>query len=121
MIGENNEQVKRRKIMSHEPKVSQAFMSFAKNAPEHQKIWMETAQRLSEASKLDKKTDELAYIAVLAALRLESGIPFHVKQAKMLGASRDEVISAVLIGLPAAGNVVIQSIPIAVQAYEEND
>jgi len=39
----------------------------------------------------------------------------------MLGTSRDEIISAVLVGLPAAGNVVIQSIPIAVQAYDEND
>lgn len=107
--------------MSNEPKVSQAFMSFAQNAPEHQKIWMETVQKLSDASKLDNKTDELAYIAVLAALRLESGIPFHVKHAKMLGASRDEIIGAVLIGLPAAGNAVIQSIPIAVQAYDEND
>ncbi|CAG0942717.1 4-carboxymuconolactone decarboxylase [Candidatus Brocadiaceae bacterium] len=107
--------------MSNESKVSQAFMSFAQNAPEHQKIWMETVQKLSDTSKLDNKTDELAYIAVLAALRLESGIPFHVKHAKMLGASRDEVISAVLIGLPAAGNAVIQSIPIAVQAYDEND
>ncbi|MEJ5304262.1 MAG: carboxymuconolactone decarboxylase family protein [Bacteroidales bacterium] len=107
--------------MSNEPKVSQAFMSFAKNAPEHQKIWMEAVQKLSEASKLDKKTNELAYIAVLAALRLEGGIPFHVKHAKSLGASRDEVINAILVGLPAAGNVVIQSIPIAVQAYDEND
>lgn len=108
-------------IMINESKVSEAFMSFAKNAPEHQKIWMDTVQRLSNVSKLDNKTDELAYIAVLAALRLESGIPFHVKHAKMLGASRDEIISAVLVGLPAAGNVVIQSIPIAVQAYDEND
>lgn len=107
--------------MSNEPKVSQAFMSFAQNAPEHQKIWMETAQKLSGASTLDPKTDELAYIAVLAALRLENGMPFHVKHAKMLGASRDEVISAVLIGLPAAGNAVIQSVPIAIQAFDEED
>jgi len=107
--------------MKNESKVSEAFMSFAKNVPEHQKIWMETVQILSNVSKLDNKTDELSYIAVLAALRLESGIPFHVKHSKMLGASRDEIISAVLVGLPAAGNVVIQSIPIAVQAYDEND
>jgi len=107
--------------MSKVPKVSPAFMSFAQNASEHQKIWMETVQKLSNASKLEKKTAALAYIAVLAVMRLESGLPFHVKQAKTLGASRDEVISAILVGLPAAGNVVIQSIPIAIQAYDEND
>jgi alkylhydroperoxidase/carboxymuconolactone decarboxylase family protein YurZ len=107
--------------MSNQPTVSQAFMSFAQNAGEYQKIWMETVQKLSNVNKLDKKTTALAYIAVLAVMRLENGLSFHVKQAKILGASRDEVISAVLIGLPAAGNVVIQSIPIAVQAYDEND
>jgi alkylhydroperoxidase/carboxymuconolactone decarboxylase family protein YurZ len=104
--------------MGNEPKVSNAFMSFAQNAPEHQKIWMETAMKLDSANKLDKKTETLAYIAVLAALRLDSGIPFHVIEAKKAGASREEVISAVLIGLPAAGNAVIQSLPAAVQAYD---
>lgn len=107
--------------MSSENKVSQAFISFAKNAPEHQTVWMETAQKLSNASALDGKTAELVYLGVLAASRLESGIPFHVKHAKSLGATREEVISAVLIGLPAVGNVVVQSLPAAIQAYDEND
>jgi alkylhydroperoxidase/carboxymuconolactone decarboxylase family protein YurZ len=49
---------------------------------------------------------------------MESGIPFHVIEAKKAGASREEVISAILIGLPAAGNAVIQSVPAAVQAYD---
>lgn len=106
--------------MSTEPKVSTAFMSFMKNAPEHQKIWMEAVGKLGEASALEDKTAALAYIAVLAALRLESGIPFHVKHAKGLGATREEIISAILVGLPAAGNAVIQSIPAAVNAYDEN-
>ena len=60
-------------------------------------------QALGEASSLDRKTSALAYLAVLAALRLDSGVPFHVKLAKQAGASRDEVISALLVGLPAAG------------------
>lgn len=41
-----------------------------------------------------RKTSALSYLAVLAALRLESGIPFHVQTARQLGASREEVISA---------------------------
>ena len=55
---------------------------------------------------------------MLASSRLESGLPFHVKHAKELGATRDEIISAVLVGLPAVGNVVIQSLPIAIKAYD---
>jgi len=107
--------------MNKDLKISQSFMSFAQNAGGHHKAWMEAVQKLGEASKLDPKTAALAYIAVLAVMRLESGLPFHVKHAKILGASRDEVISAILIGLPAAGNVVTMSMPAAVQAYDEND
>jgi len=58
---------------------------------------------LDTASALDKKTEHLSYLAVLAALRLDSGVPFHVHLAKQAGASRAEVVSAILVGLPAAG------------------
>lgn len=66
----------------NKPSVSNAFETFINEAPEHAKAWMETVQKLDKASALDKKTEELAYIAVLAAIRLEGGIAFHVKQAK---------------------------------------
>jgi alkylhydroperoxidase/carboxymuconolactone decarboxylase family protein YurZ len=104
--------------MSDMSSVSNAFQIFMKEAPEYQKIWMETVQKLDYVSKLDSKTEELAYIAVLASSRLESGLPFHVKHAKALGATRDEIISAVLVGLPAVGNIVIQALPVAINAYD---
>ena len=99
--------------------VSKAFELFAKEAPEANAAWMEAVQRLDKASKLDKKTEELAYIAVLAAVRLESGLPFHVKMAKKLGATRDEIISAILVGLPAVGNIVTAALPAATEAFDE--
>ena len=49
---------------------------------------------------------------------LVEGIPFHVGSAKGAGASREEVISAILVGLPAAGHVVTQVLPAAVAAYD---
>lgn len=79
---------------------------------------METVQKLDINSKLDKKNKELAYISVLAAVRLESGLPFHVKMAKSNGATREEIISSILVGLPAVGNTVIQSLPIAIEAFD---
>lgn len=93
--------------------VSPAFQAFAQEAPQHQQAWSEAVQALGAASALDDKTAALAYLAVMAAARLDSGLPFHVKMAKMHGATRDEVISAVLIGLPAVGNVVTASLPAA--------
>lgn len=99
--------------------ISNAFKTFMNEASEQSKAWMEVVQKLDTASKLDKKTEELAYIAVLAAVRLENGIPFHVKHAKELGASREEIISSILVGLPAVGNTVIQALPVALSAFDE--
>jgi alkylhydroperoxidase/carboxymuconolactone decarboxylase family protein YurZ len=98
--------------------ISSAFQTFLECAPKHAGAWMTAVQALGEASALDKKTSALAYLAVLAALRLDSGVPFHVKLAKDAGASRDEVISALLVGLPAAGNGITQSLPAAIEAYD---
>ena len=79
---------------------------------------MQAVEGLGAASALDAKTSALAYLAVLAALRLDSGVPFHVVVAKGAGATRAEVASAVLVGLPAAGNAVTQCLPAALAAYD---
>ena len=46
--------------------------------------------------------------------------PASLQQAKQQGASRNEVISAILVGLPAAGHGVTQVLPAALAAYEQN-
>jgi alkylhydroperoxidase/carboxymuconolactone decarboxylase family protein YurZ len=98
--------------------VSSAFQTFLAEAPEQAQAWGTLVQSLAQASALDAKTGALAYLAVLAALNRTSGIPFHVQGAKKAGASREEVISAILVGLPAAGHVVTQALPVAVEAYD---
>jgi len=98
--------------------ISASFQAFLAEAPGHAQAWMEATQKLGAASALDAKTGALAYLAVLAAARLESGVPFHVAQAKAAGATREEVVSAILIGLPAAGNQVIAALPAALAAYD---
>jgi alkylhydroperoxidase/carboxymuconolactone decarboxylase family protein YurZ len=98
--------------------VSNAFRTFMSEAPEQAKAWGTMVQDMAKASALDNKTSALAYLAVLAALRLESGVPFHVQAAKQAGASRREVISAILVGLPAAGHCVTQILPTAIAAYD---
>ena len=98
--------------------VSNAFQAFMTEAPEQAQAWGQLVSSLAEASALDEKTRGLAYLAVLAALRLESGIPFHVQAAKQAGATRDEIISAVLVGLTPAGHVVTQALPVAIAAFD---
>jgi len=98
--------------------ISSAFQAFMSEAPQHAQAWGTMVQGLATASALDKKTSALAYLAVLAALRLESGVPFHVRTAKQLGATREEIISAILVGLPAVGHSVTQVLPTALAAYD---
>ncbi len=100
------------------PLVSKAFETFMREAPQHAQAWGGMVQDLAKASALDKKTAALAYLAVLAALRMESGIPFHVQTARQLGATREEIVSAILVGLPAAGLGVTQAMPAAIAAFD---
>jgi alkylhydroperoxidase/carboxymuconolactone decarboxylase family protein YurZ len=105
-------------MTDHDRLISEAFRVFLEESPKHAQAWMGAVRELGASSALDEKTQTLAYLAVLAALRLESGVPFHAAHAKAAGASRDEVISAVLVGLPAAGHAVTQSLPAAIRAYD---
>jgi alkylhydroperoxidase/carboxymuconolactone decarboxylase family protein YurZ len=98
--------------------ISKAFQVFMKEAPDHARAWGTMVQGLGQASVLDAKTGALAYLAILAALDRPTGIRFHVVEARKAGASRDEVISAVLLGLPAAGHIVTQALPVALEAFD---
>jgi alkylhydroperoxidase/carboxymuconolactone decarboxylase family protein YurZ len=100
------------------PLISVLFQAFMTEAPKHARAWSSAVQDLAEATALDAKTSALADLAVLAALRMESGIPFHVQAAKKAGASKDEIISAVLVGLPAAGNAVTVCLPAAIESFD---
>lgn len=99
--------------------ISNAFLTFMQETPAYSEAWMEMVRKTDEANALDEKTKALSYLAVLAAVGLTTGMPFHVKEARKLGASRDEVIGAVLIGLPAVGHKVVQALPVALEAYDE--
>jgi Uncharacterized homolog of gamma-carboxymuconolactone decarboxylase subunit len=98
--------------------VSAAFTAFSQEASQFQQPWLEMVGRLAAATSLDARTEELAYLAVLAASGMESGVGFHAASARRAGATREEVISAILVGLPAVGQRVISSLPAALAAYD---
>lgn len=95
------------------------FQIFRKEAPRFAEAFQSGTKALEDASALDLKTRQLAYLAVLAALGgLEGGLRVHVKEAKSAGASRDEILSTILVGLPAAGIRVMHAIGPALAAYD---
>lgn len=98
--------------------VSAAFEAFGRETPDHARAWMQATDALKQASALDEKTQHLAYIAVLAAVGAESGIGFHAALARDAGASREEVSSAVLVGLQPAGHSVISMLPAALAGFD---
>lgn len=104
--------------MNGQSAVSEGFAAFLSQTPDHARSWLGAVEGLGAASALDDKTKALAYLAVLAALRLTDGVRFHVGLAKQAGATREEVASAVLIGLPAAGNGVVNVLPQALAAWD---
>ncbi|MGG5318236.1 carboxymuconolactone decarboxylase family protein [Enterococcus sp. AZ072] len=101
-------------------KLSNSFETFAKEAPENQQAFAQLVQTWGEVSSLEEKTNHLAYLAVLSATGKTSGVAFHVMLAKKAGATKKEVVSAILVGLPAVGNEVLNSLPMAIEAYDNN-
>jgi alkylhydroperoxidase/carboxymuconolactone decarboxylase family protein YurZ len=106
--------------MSSSAGVSAAFEAFAHETPEHARAWTQATQALAAASALDDKTEHLTYLAVLAAVGAHSGVPFHVALAKGAGATREEVASAVLVGLQPAGHRVTAALPAALEAFDRD-
>ena len=100
-------------------KITNDFQVFMEESHGVGQALMKVITTSSEGSALDSKTQELAYISVLAALQLSAGLPFHVAHAKELGASLEEVKSAVLVGLPLVGIRITEAFAKAIESYEE--
>jgi len=98
--------------------MSSAFQSFMHQAPHHAQAWLATARALGGHSTLDRRTETLAALAVTAALGRESSVPAHVARAKQAGATRSEVISALLVGLPAEKSDEALSLSMAIAAFD---
>ena len=99
--------------------VTSGFQKFMEESSGVGPAFMGFVMKMSEASALEDKTHELAYISVLAALQMDGGMPYHVKQAKELGATLDEVKSAVLVGMPLVGLRISDAFEVAINSYQE--
>lgn len=102
-------------------KISRAFQAFSEKTPAHARAWGEMVQKLAGANVLDAKTTSLIYLGILAALGMENGIPYHVAEAKKSGATMEEILCAVLVGLPPAGHKVTQVLPLVVESFENEN
>jgi AhpD family alkylhydroperoxidase len=69
---------------------------------------------------LDAKTKQLINIAIQTANRNPRGVFFHAMMAKKSGASRDEILGAVVLNLHLSGLAcVLDCLPTAVEGYDK--
>ncbi len=76
---------------------------FQKEAPEVAAAFSGLIQSLVARDGLDQKTKQLIYIAMKASTGDIAAVKAHVPMAKAAGATKEEVVDAILLTLTVAG------------------
>ena len=93
---------------------------FQKEAPEVAAAFNGLIMSLVASKGLDRKTKQLIYIAMKAATGDDMAVKAHIPMAKAAGATREEVIDAILMTLTVSGiRGVVQCLPEAVRQFEK--
>jgi alkylhydroperoxidase/carboxymuconolactone decarboxylase family protein YurZ len=94
---------------------------FHAEAPEVASAFNGLIRSLIATKGLDEKTKQLIYIAMKASSGDETAVKFHVPMAKQLGATKAEVVDAILLTLTVSGiRGVAACLPDVVKLFEES-
>ena len=92
---------------------------FRREAPDVAEAFNGLIMSLVASKGLDQKTKQLIYIAMKAAMGDDTAVKAHLPMAKQAGATRDEVVDAILMTLTVSGiRGVVRCLPDAVNAFE---
>jgi len=104
--------------MTESPHLTDPMTLFQQEAPEVAAAFNGLIQAIVRSKGLDEKTKQLIYIALKAADGDHTAVSFHVPMAKSLGASKAEVIDALLLTLTVRGiSGVAAFLPKVVEIY----
>ena len=93
---------------------------FQKEAPDVAAAFNNLIMALVASKGLDQKTKQLIYIAMKASAGDDMAVRAHVPMAKAAGATRQEVIDAILMTLTVSGiRGVVHCLPEAVRQFEK--
>jgi len=99
-----------------------SFESFAKEFPELASTYLELVEAQRSLKGLDAKTRQLINVGIQTANRNLRGVKYHAFMAKKEGATRDEVMGAVVLNLHLRGvGVVLDTLPAAIAGFEGKD
>jgi AhpD family alkylhydroperoxidase len=93
---------------------------FRREAPEVAKAFDGLIQAIVASKGLDPKTKQLVYIAMKASVGDGMAVKAHVPMAKAAGATKEEVVDAILLTLTVSGiRGVVTCLPLAVGQFEQ--
>ena len=95
------------------------FDRFEKEFPELAKKYVKLIDAQRSMKGLDEKTRQLINIGIQTANRSRVGVKYHATMAKKAGATRDEVLGAVVLNLHLRGvGLVLDMLPAAIEGFE---
>jgi len=91
-------------LQEENPRVAEAIINLRKS--------------IMESSALDPKTANLVTVGIATAIKNQDALLGHIQLAKQAGASRDEVVSAILLAIPSGGvPAALAALPLAWENY----
>ena len=95
--------------------------TFQQESPEVARAFDGLVEALKSTTGLDAKTKQLVYIGIKSSTGDSTAVFFHVKMAKQLGATRDEIKDTILITLTVCGlKGVSTCLQTALEAYDND-
>lgn len=92
---------------------------FQKECPELAARFNDLVQAQKALKGLNAKTKQLINIAIQTANRNPRGVQMHAMMAKNEGATREEIVGAVVLNLHHSGfSSVLECLPAAIDGYE---
>ena len=93
---------------------------FQRECPELAERFNNLVEVQRSLNGLDQKTKQLINIAIQTAIRNPEGVRFHTIMAHRAGATKEEIVGAVVMNLHITGLVtVLESLPAALAGLEE--
>jgi len=93
---------------------------FQQEAPEIATAFHNLIKAVAGSGGLDGKTKQLIYIAMKASTGDEGAVKAHIPMAKQMGATREEVVDAILMTLTVSGiRGVVTCLPEVIRQFDQ--
>src|SRR5271169_88349 len=99
-----------------------SFEHFEKDFPELASKYLELVEAQRSLKGLDSKTRQLINIGIQTANQNLRGVKYHAFMAKKAGATKKEVMGAVVLNLHLRGvGAVLDTLPAAIEGFESKE